>query len=69
MVQIEDIKRPPKDLIAKLHEHVSAATASGDLNKLGVRNAYGDLIQGFLWRVVIRIFSSLVCLSRRIVLI
>ena len=43
MDPIQDIKRPSKKLIATLYEHVSAATASGDLNKLGIRNAF---IQG-----------------------
>ena len=42
MVQTNDIKRPSKELIAKF-EHVSAATAAGDLNKMGIRNAF---IQG-----------------------
>ena len=43
MVQTNDIKRPSKELIATLMEHVSAATAAGDLNKMGIRNAF---IQG-----------------------
>lgn len=38
-IQTEDIKRPSKDLI-KQFEHVSAATAAGDLNKVGIRNPY-----------------------------
>ncbi|MDA1279991.1 MAG: ribonuclease activity regulator RraA [Chloroflexi bacterium] len=40
---IKDISRPSKELIDKLYNHVSAATAAGDLNKLGVSNAF---IQG-----------------------
>ena len=43
MDPIQDIKRPSKKLIDTLYEHVSAATASGDLNKMGIRNAF---IQG-----------------------
>ena len=43
MVQTNDIERPSKELIAKLFEHVSAATAAGDLSKLGIRDAF---IQG-----------------------
>ncbi|MBH65993.1 MAG: ribonuclease activity regulator RraA [Chloroflexi bacterium] len=37
---IQDIQRPPKELIDKLYEHVSSATAAGDLNKLGVSNCF-----------------------------
>ncbi len=40
---IQDIKRPPKELIDALYEHVSSATAAGDLNKMGINNAF---IQG-----------------------
>jgi regulator of RNase E activity RraA len=40
---IQDIKRPSKELIDKLYKHVSSATAAGDLNKLGVSDAF---IQG-----------------------
>ena len=43
MVQTNDIERPSKELIAKLFEHVGAATAAGDLYKLGIRDAF---IQG-----------------------
>ena len=39
---IQDIKRPSKELIDLLYEHVSSATAAGDLNKLGVSNAFID---------------------------
>ena len=42
MIQTNDIERPSKELIAKF-EHISAATAAGDLNKMGIRNAF---IQG-----------------------
>ena len=40
---IQDIKRPSKELIDSLYKHVSSATASGDLNKMGINNAF---IQG-----------------------
>jgi regulator of RNase E activity RraA len=40
---IQDIQRPSKELIDSLYEHVSSATAAGDLNKLGVSNCF---IQG-----------------------
>ena len=40
---IQDFKRPSKELIDKLYKHVSSATAAGDLNKLGVSNCF---IQG-----------------------
>lgn len=40
---IQDIKRPSKELIDKLFKHVSSATAAGDLSKMGVKNAF---IQG-----------------------
>ena len=40
---IQDIKRPAKELIDSLYKHVSSATASGDLSKMGINNAF---IQG-----------------------
>ena len=40
---IQDISRPSKEIIDKLYQHVSSATAAGDLNKMGVSNAF---IQG-----------------------
>ena len=40
---IQDIKRPSKELIDMLYEHVSSATAAGDLSKMGINNAF---IQG-----------------------
>jgi regulator of RNase E activity RraA len=40
---IQDIKRPSKELIDALYEHVSSATAAGDLSKIGISNAF---IQG-----------------------
>lgn len=36
---IQDIKRPPKELIERF-AHVSAATAAGDLQKIGIRNPF-----------------------------
>ncbi|MDP6665909.1 MAG: ribonuclease activity regulator RraA [Dehalococcoidia bacterium] len=42
MVQTNDIQRPSKELIAKF-ENISAATAAGDLNKMGIRDPF---IQG-----------------------
>jgi regulator of RNase E activity RraA len=40
---IQDIKRPSKELVDALYEHVSSATAAGDLSKMGISNAF---IQG-----------------------
>ncbi|MBI3499259.1 MAG: ribonuclease activity regulator RraA [Proteobacteria bacterium] len=39
MIQTADIQRPPKDLVAALAA-VGAATAAGELNRMGIRNAH-----------------------------
>jgi regulator of RNase E activity RraA len=38
-IQTEDIKRPPRSLIDSL-EHVGSATATSELKRLGIRNAF-----------------------------
>ncbi|MBC7316422.1 MAG: ribonuclease activity regulator RraA, partial [Chloroflexi bacterium] len=39
MIETPDIQRPPKEIIEALY-NISAATAAGELHRLGIRNPH-----------------------------